>query len=90
MARFRSRMEKEEYEEAEKLLDRLRRLETRDDFALYLAQEQNKVFSSDKLAQAKIDQMFSKTRELVNAYLDPAVIDQLARQLHDARRAGRL
>jgi hypothetical protein len=53
-------------------------------------QQQKQVFSADKLAQAKIDQMFRKTRDLVNVYLDPVVIDQLARQLAEARQAGRL
>jgi hypothetical protein len=89
MARIRSRLEEKEYDEAEKLLDELRTLETRDDFALYLAQEQKKVYSADRLSQAKIDQMFSKTRELVNVYLDPAIIDQLDRQLREARGASR-
>jgi hypothetical protein len=90
MAQFRTRIKEKEYDEAAKLLHELRALETRDDFNLYLAQEQKKVFSADKLAQAKIDQMFRKTRDLVNAYLDPAVIDQLDRQLREARRAGPL
>ena len=43
------------------------------------------VLSADKLTQAKIDQMFSKTRKLVVAYLDPAPVDQLDRQLRDAQ-----
>ncbi len=85
MTQIRSRLEEEKFDEAEKLLAELRSLETRDDFALYLEQQQKKVFSADKLAQAKIDQMFSKTRKLVVAYLDPAPVEQLDRQLREAR-----
>ena len=88
-AQYQTRFEEKKYDEAEKLIRQLRALETRDDFALHLAQEQKKVFSADKLSQAKIDQMFSKTRKLVNTYLDPAIIDQLDRQLREAR-ASRL
>ena len=88
-AQYQTRFEEKKYDEAEKLIRRLRALETRRDFALYLAQEEKKVFSADKLSQAKIDQMFSKTLKLVNTYLDPAVIDQLDRQLREAR-ANRL
>ena len=49
---------------------------------------QKKVFSADKLAQAKIDQMFRKTREQVGFYLDPVVIEKLELQLQQARGAG--
>ena len=89
LSQYHTRFEEKKYDEAEKLIRQLRALGTRDDFALHLAQEQKKVFSADKLSQAKIDQMFSKTRKLVNTYLDPAVIDQLDRQLREAR-ASRL
>lgn len=89
MAQYQARFEEKKYDEAEKLIRQLRALETRDDFALHLAQQQKKVFSADKLSQAKIDQMFSKTRKLVTTYLDPAILDQLDRQLREAR-AGRL
>jgi len=89
IAQYEARFEEKQYDEAEKLIRELRALETRGDFALYLAQEQKKVFSADKLSQAKIDQMFSKTRKLVTTYLDPTVIEQLDRQLREAR-GGRL
>jgi hypothetical protein len=85
VAQIRQRIEDKKFDEARDLIDELRNLEDRDDFGLYLQNEQEKVFSADALAQAKIDQMFRKTRELVNVYLDPIVIEQLERQLHDAR-----
>lgn len=85
LAQAQKRIEEKKLEEARKLIEELRTLEGRDDFDLYLQQEQKRVFSADKLAQAKIDQMFRKTRELVNFYLDPAAVDQLERVLHDVR-----
>jgi len=86
LAQVAKRMEKKEFDEAAKLVRQLRGLESREDFDLYLLEEQKKVFSSDRLIQAKIDQMFRKTRELVNEYLDPAVIDQLDRQVRSAQK----
>jgi hypothetical protein len=81
-------IEEKKLDEAQKVLDELRALESREDFDLYLQQEQKKVYSADKLAQAKIDQMFRKTRNLVHEYLDPVVLEQLERQLREARGAG--
>ena len=86
LAQIKKRMEKKELDEAAKLVRQLQGLESREDFDLYLAEEQKKVFSSDRLIQAKIDQMFRKTRELVNEYLDPKVIDQLDRQVRNAQK----
>lgn len=86
LAQIERRMEKKEFDEAAKLVRQLQGLESREDFDLYLAEEQKKVFSSDRLTQAKIDQMFRKTRELVNEYLDPTVIDQIDRQVRSAQK----
>ena len=87
LAQAQKRIEEKKLDEAQKLVDELRGLESRHDFDLYLLQEQKReeAVSDDKLAQAKIDQMFRKTRTLVNAYLDPVVIEQLERVLHDVR-----
>lgn len=85
-AQVKNRIEEKEFDEAAKLVRQLQGLESREDFDLYLAQEQKRVFSSDRLIQAKIDQMFRKTRQLVNEYLDPKMIDQLDRQVRNARK----
>jgi len=89
LTQARKRIDERKLDEAAKLVRQLQGLESRDNFALHLAQEQKKIFSPDKLTQAKIDQMFSKTRKLVDEYLDPAAIDQLDRQLREAREAGK-
>lgn len=88
LAQIRSRIEENKLDEAAKLVQDLRTLDGRDDFALYLEQEQKKVFSADRLIQARIDSMFSKTRKLVNEFLDPNVVDQLDRQVREARDSG--
>ncbi|MFH1267149.1 MAG: hypothetical protein ABIK89_15585 [Planctomycetota bacterium] len=90
LAQASRQLEEKEFDEAEKLVRQLQGLEGRDDFALHMTQEEKKVFSPDRLIQAKIDAMFSKTRKLVAEYLNPSAIDQLDRQLHEARSAGRL
>ena len=81
-------IDQKKFDEAEKLVRQLQGLESRDDFALHLTQEERKIFSPDKRVQAKIDAMFAKTRKLVDEYLNPNVIDQLDRQIA-ASKAGR-
>lgn len=88
LAQASRQLEEKKYDEAEKLIRQLQSLEGRDDFALHMTQEEKKVFSADRLIQAKIDAMFSKTRKLVAEYLDELAIDQLDRRLHEVRGAG--
>jgi len=88
LAQARRSLANRELDRAGELIRQVRSLDTREDFSLYLSQEKAKIFSPDKLVQAKINSMFNKTQRLVNQYLDPAPIDQLAGQLHQARTAG--
>ena len=89
MIRAQGRMADKKFQEAEKLIEELRSLEGREDFSLYIAEQQKKVFSSDKLIQARIDALFNKTQMLVNQYLDPAPINHLATQLQEAQTSGK-
>ncbi len=89
-ALIQKRIEEKQFDEADKLVWEFRSLKSRDDFILSLTQEQKKVYSDDKLMQARIDQMFKKTRELVHEYLNPAVVDRLVAQIREARDSGPL
>jgi hypothetical protein len=89
MTLARARIADKKYDDAAKLIEELRNLEGREDFSLYIAEQQKKVFSSDKLIQARIDALFNKTQMLVNQYLDPNPINQLATQLHEAQTTGK-
>ena len=84
-----SRLDDKKLDEASDLLRKLRNLETREDFSLYLSEEKKKVFSADKIIQAKIDSLFNKTQRLVTEFLDPTPIDQLANALHKAQTASK-
>lgn len=86
LARGRNQIKAGKLDEAGELVLELQSLKSRSDFSLYLTQEKKKVFSSDRLVQAKIDSMFKKTQSLLQDYLDPAQVEQLSRQLLDARR----
>ena len=66
---------------ARQMLEELRSLQTLDDFRRYLLLNRKRLIASDPLAQKRIDQMFSKTEELLRAYLDPQPIETLAAKL---------
>jgi hypothetical protein len=88
LAQVENQIDQKKLDEAEKLVRQLQRLKNRSDFDLYLLQEQRKIPpSTDKLAQAKIDAMFTKTRKLVDQYLRSEVIEQMARQVQKAKAA---
>jgi len=89
LVQIRTRIEEKKLDDAAKLVHELRSLDGRDDFNLYLEQEQKKVFSPDRLIQARIDSMFTKTRKLVVEYLDPKVVEQLDRQVREAGEPGK-
>lgn len=86
IARIRHRLEQRETEKATELLDTLRRLPDRNDFRRSLLLSKKRLVSPDPAVQARIDQMFAKTEQLVAFYLDPAPIDEV---IELVRQAGR-
>jgi hypothetical protein len=88
LARTRSQIEAKKYDEAEKLVEDLYKLETRDNLARYLSQEKEKVYSKNPTVQRRIDAMFDETQKALHQYLDPEEIKQLAEEVRKARSAG--
>ncbi len=85
IARIRHRLEKRETEKASQLLDALRRLPDRNDFRRAMLLNKKRLVSPDPAVQARIDQMFAKTEQLVAYYLDPAPIQKLIEEVRQAR-----
>lgn len=68
-------------DEARQLYEELRSLRSRDDLRRYLLLQRKRLVAKDPANQKRIDLMFAKTEELLNAYLDPRPIDDLASKL---------
>ena len=56
--------------------------------SLALDQQQQEMVSSDARVQAKINDLYSQTRQLLNQYLDADELDALTLELANARSQG--
>ena len=68
------------------LLEEFRALETRSDLAQQLDQQEQRIKSPDRRVQARIDQLFTDTRQLILKFLDPRTTNQLADELLQHRQ----
>lgn len=87
IARIKLRISEGKLDEATKLMDELRRLDSQQEFLIALEQEQQKSLAGDPTVQRKIDRMFSDARKLVGQYLDPREVSRTEIDLDEARRA---
>lgn len=87
-ARFQRYLQNKEFDEATKLLEQFRGLESRSDLVRQLEQREQRVSTTDRTSRAKIDQLFKDTRELLIKFLDPTVANELAQALDRAQGAG--
>lgn len=81
MVRIRRLLELGQAERARQLFDELQSLRSRDDLRRYLITQRKRSVAREPATQKRIDQMFAKTEELLNVYLDPAPINELAAKL---------
>jgi hypothetical protein len=70
------------------LLDELRNMPSRDVFEVRLNNQRSRFRTPDRKMQAKIDELFTVTHELVSKYLDPNDANRLAAELKTARAGG--
>lgn len=84
-ARIRRKLTTQDFTGAQTLIDELRVLDSRTNLSERLDQFQRDYVSPDKKVQAKIDQMFSDTRALLNKHLNPRLADQLTSELTKAK-----
>ncbi|NLY03174.1 MAG: hypothetical protein GXY83_44565 [Rhodopirellula sp.] len=87
VARIRGRMAEGKFSEAETLLSELRQMKNREEFGRDLDREHKKIYSEDPAVQRRIDKLFTDTQKLLQQHLDPAELEQLIRDLAEARRA---
>ncbi len=74
-------------DQADQLLDQVRRLDGQQQFFLALDQQEQKNVAEDANVQRKVQKMFAETRKLVGQYLDPQEVNRTEIQVDQARRA---
>jgi hypothetical protein len=87
IARIKLRIEQGQLDDASRLMDELRRMDSQQQFLLALDQQQQKSLASDPVVQRKIEKMFATARELVGQYLDPRDVNRMEIELDRARKA---
>lgn len=81
VVRFRRSLEKKELDQARKALDDLRKLEGRTELTQQLDLQRQRLTSTDKRMQAKIDKLFGDARQVLVKFLDPYAANNLQREL---------
>lgn len=85
-ARIQQRIENNQLNEAEKMLDDMRLLPTREQMSIKLQDRQQMLTSNDRGIQARIDRLFSDTFTILSTQLNPSDIDELRGKINEARR----
>jgi hypothetical protein len=78
---IRKQIERRQFEQAERMLDRLRTFESRSDFERRLDLRRREFVASDARTQTRIDQLFGDAQAMINQHLDPALADELTTEL---------
>ena len=84
-AQFRARISEKKLEEARALLAELRKLDVDLQMQRQLTQQQQRFSTSDPAVQARIDQMFANTFQLIDKYLGNNLINRLTSELAAAQ-----
>lgn len=85
-ARFRARLKEQKFDEAQKMLDDFRRLDSRADLGRTLDEQQQLVQGSEKLTQQRIDKLFGEARRLLTVKgLADDMVNTLSAELVRAR-----
>jgi len=84
-ARIRRHMKKKEFDKATELHEKFSNLETRSDLLRQLRDQEQRVKAPDKRVQAKIDQLFKDTSQLLSKFLDPDTARNLGEELEKAK-----
>jgi hypothetical protein len=87
LSRVRAHIKAGRFDEADKLVAELRRLETRDQFSIALTRGRTRIVSDNSGVQTRIDALFDKTQGLVAKHLTPEPIEAIAHEVAKAREA---
>ncbi len=86
---IKARIEDGKLEQAEKMLEMLRKLPTNEQFSLRVLQEKNRFATNDYVVQKKIDRFLNDTITAIHRYLNPQTLVELDRMLRDAKEAAK-
>lgn len=86
LARARKQLDDGELDGAQGVLDQLRRNELSDPLGRQLRDYQQRLKSPDPQVQAKLQRLFDDTQQAVSRFLDPREINDLDREIKDARQ----
>lgn len=89
IARTKKHIEAAEWDEARAAVNELRSLQTRAELLRILDRRQETVAVKDTWTKKKIETLFADTRTLLNKFLDPESIEQVATELAEAREQSR-
>jgi hypothetical protein len=84
-ARIHALIEAKNFDKAAELANQLRALPTAQEYIVRLGREHDRLATADTTIQKKIDALFGDTRKLIDQNLDPHAIDELDRELRDAK-----
>jgi hypothetical protein len=87
-ARFERHLKKKELDKAKELLTLFRELDSRSELTRQLDEQEQRITSSDKRVQGKIDKLFSDTRQLLGKFLDVRTANAMAEKLLEAQESG--
>jgi hypothetical protein len=82
----RALMEQGKFPEALKVAEQMRRLGRQEDFLNMIRQQRERIYSSEKAVQKKIDKLFDDTEAVVNRFLSNAQIDKLEQEINEKAR----
>ncbi len=88
IAMAKNRIENKQFDKAAELIDELRRLPTAQQFHLRLEAEKERLATNDPSVQKQIDALMGDTRQLIDKYLDPQVIEDLDHDFREAKTGG--
>lgn len=78
LRRIQNRLDAGKIDEARALVADLRRLPTREQFRERLATFERTIFTNDPETRRKIDRLFADTRKVLDKYLDPKPLEEIA------------
>lgn len=84
-SRIRARIVAKDFDKAAELITDLRRLPTPQQFIMRIARAQEKLATTDPTVQKKLKMLFGDTRKLIDKHLDLHLIEDLDRELREAR-----
>jgi len=89
LAKARAALSAGNIEQADEVIAELRRLKRREELAVNLEQQQQRLVSNDPSVQRKIDALFADTRKLLDKHLSQDPVDQISELLSQARAGAK-